>query len=98
MEKMFWFITAEGNTRAIEDDDSPFNRERKEIGNYFPSREESEKAVEKLKAWTRLRDKGFRFAGWDTNYGHLRVSFIFTKEAREIETETDLDLLFGGKE
>lgn len=31
------------------------------IGNYFETKEEAEKAVEKLKAWKRLRDKGFRF-------------------------------------
>ena len=33
----------------------------KEIGNYFDTREEAEKAVEKLKAWKRLKDKGISF-------------------------------------
>ena len=31
----------------------------KTVGNYFETREEAEKAVEKLKAWKRLKDKGF---------------------------------------
>lgn len=34
---------------------------RKLLGNYFSSREEAEKAVKKLKAWKRLRDKGISF-------------------------------------
>ena len=38
--------------------------EMKEIGNYFDTREEAEKAVEKLKAVKRLKDKGFRFNSW----------------------------------
>lgn len=33
------------------------------IGNYFNTQEEAKKAVEKLKAWKRLKDKGFKFGG-----------------------------------
>ena len=33
----------------------------KEIGNYFSTEEKAKKAVEKLKAWKRLKDKGFKF-------------------------------------
>ena len=64
----------------------------------FETKEEAEKAVEKLKAWKRLGNKGFRFTGYDTNYGHHRASFVFEKEAWATETEPDLDLLFGGEE
>lgn len=35
--------------------------EMKKIGNYFNTREEAEQAVEKLKAWKRLKDKGITF-------------------------------------
>ncbi len=41
----------------------PLNQFDISIGNYFKTREEAEKAVEKLKAWKRLKDKGFRFTG-----------------------------------
>ena len=34
---------------------------RKSIGNYFETEEEAEKALEKLKAWKRLKDKGISF-------------------------------------
>lgn len=73
---------------------------RKEIGNYFETEEEAEKAVEKLKAWKRLRGKGFRFNTW---YGGSKnISYEITS----LENETyiprqicdDLDLLFGGEE
>ena len=33
----------------------------KEIGNYFETREQAEKVVEKLKAWKRLKDNGISF-------------------------------------
>lgn len=71
----------------------------KEIGNYFSSREEAEKAVEKLKAWKRLKDKGFRLLG----YYHMLVETISKGEIGfEMDdykgTKQDLDLLFGGEE
>lgn len=69
------------------------------IGNYSMPKEEAEKAAEKLKAWKRLKDKGFRFKGYTDDSGDLfSCQFIrcrfddFGKESRK-----DLDLLFGGE-
>ena len=68
----------------------------KEIGNYFETKEEAEKAVEKLKAWKRLKDKGFRFNCW---YGGSKdISFSIPQEIIDKTTAKDLDLLFGGEE
>lgn len=65
------------------------------IGNYFGTKEEAEKTVEKLKAWKRLKDKGFEITDWavaDGNelrlFGHYSIAGI----------KDDLDLLFGGEE
>ena len=45
------------------------DRNRSDIGNCFKSREEAEKAVEKLKAWKRLKDSGLKFKDWNkSNY------------------------------
>lgn len=74
----------------------------KQIGNYFETEEEAERAVEKLKAWKRLKDKGFRFTGWDTNEGIRGVDFevpdsFFSEHNHSCisdETRNDLDLLF----
>ena len=67
----------------------------KAIGNYFETKAEAEKAVEKLKAWKQLRDKGFRFVrhGSTANGEHF-VDYTFD---RAIPVEL-LDLLFGGEE
>ena len=43
--------------------------DRFEIGNCFQTKEEAEKAVEKLKAWKRLKDSGLKFKDWNkSNY------------------------------
>lgn len=55
--------------------------------------------VEKLKAWKRLKDKGFRFTGWKCTGG---IEFTFDnyvdKGERTESAVDDLDLLFGGEE
>lgn len=67
--KEYWYICTTRNyeiTRVIIDDGTDFDRlqKDKEIGNYFVTLEEAEQAVEKLKAWKRLKDLGFRFNGF----------------------------------
>jgi hypothetical protein len=70
----------------------------KAIGNYFETKEEALKAVEKLKAWKRLKDKGFRFEGWGTG-GEYGSTITFSDDIEyNDETIADLDLLFGGEE
>lgn len=79
-----------------------WSKKRKEIGNHFETKEETEKAVEKLKAWTRLEANGFRFTGFeDTDRGCLGDFTIYCSIKPDYtrpqdEVEKDLDLLFGG--
>lgn len=77
----------------------------KEIGNYFLSREEAEKAVEKLKAWKRLKDKGFRFDPVDRyealcgNGFNIPITATMPPEAyTDTEVSKDLDICFGGED
>ena len=75
----------------------------KEIGNYFGTKEEAEKAVEKLKAWKRLKDKGFRFDGFDVaNPGGDNVicgqAYFKAGNYDREEIRSDLELIFGGEE
>lgn len=103
--KKYWYIDADGNTMSCMCDDR-YDAEAKAIGNYFETKEEAEKAVEKLKAWKRLKDKGFRFTGWDTNEGIRGVDFevpdsFFSEHNHSCisdETKDDLDLLFWSEE
>ena len=68
---------------------------RKEIGNYFETPEEAEKAVEKLKAWKRLKDKGFKFERWQFVPNKSR---IWMKGNLVMGIADELDILFGGEE
>lgn len=103
--KDIWWLDNEGNANHTHEFDDIFKK-NKEIGNYFKTKEEAEKAVEKLKAWKRLKDKGFRFTGWATNEGIRGIDFevpdsFFSEHNHSCisdETRDDLDLLFSGKD
>jgi hypothetical protein len=102
--KEYCYITGRGNLHYIEDIDDEGDQERKEIGNYFETKEEAEKAVEKLKAWKRLKDKGFKFKGYTRKFdGFKRVdeSVFITAELNDegvIGMIDDLNICFGGEE
>ena len=108
--KEYWFIdcgTYEVDSVDINNSDCGID---KEIGNYFETKEEAELAVRKLKAWKRLKDKGFRFTHYNTPgaatiRGEDVIEFKITalihdydeEETGKIEACLDL-LFFGGEE
>ena len=71
----------------------------KELGIWFETEEEAEKAIEKLKAWKRLKDKRFQFHGHNAlGFGEITFSLDFEDMDNEGEIgqlRHDLDLLFG---
>ena len=94
--KMFYWVDYDGKICKAEI--GTMDRTKiKQIGNYFETKEEAEKAVEKLKAWKRLKDKGFRFTNWEKNENYPGD---ITIEAVDVFTTApaDLDLLFSGGE
>ena len=97
----FWYINSEGDAESCIRNDE-LDKSAKEIGNYFETKEEAEKAVEKLKAWKRLKDEGFRFKDWNASmcelYFNVPDSFFPNDGLITDETKHDLDLLFGGEE
>lgn len=108
--KAYWYIDDAGVMQVDQILSSKINM-RKSIGNYFETKEEAEKAVEKLNAWKRLKDKGFRFEGIKEDYTRILQSqepfrtgkryLQFNKSEDEEwmkENWEDLDLLFGGEE
>ena len=103
--KEVWFISNNGQIHE-EDGHDRYREERKEIGNYFETKEEAERAVEKLKAWKRLKDKGLKFRMWEWEfiYEDNKAGEIVIKAHIDDATDedgnypTDLDLLFGGEE
>lgn len=60
------------------------------------SEEEAELLVQKVKAWIRLKDNGFKFNGY-TGYGLGEIKFEHDVMGGT-ELEQDLDLLFGGED
>ena len=79
------------------DDDETLN-DMSNIGNLFESKEEAEKAVEKLKAWKRLKDKGFKFDGYDNKKIDYVVDNDYLDRRVDMEFLQDFALLFGGEE
>ena len=92
--KEYWYIDCYGMVLRALYTGNEWDERRKLIGNYFETKEKAEKAAEKLKARTRLKNKGFRIAlhgckgnAWlEANWGNLQGDF------------SDVLLLFGGEE
>lgn len=104
--KEYWCINEWGIIEDTDYKNDKYDNAAKEIGNYFSSKEEAERAVEKLKAWKRLKDLGAKFN--DYNLGDLSgTDYIGDKYLIELDgltnekvcrVKSDLDLLFGGEE
>lgn len=60
--KTFWAISWAGEPEEYDAKNTPeeLKNMAKQINNYFETKEEAEKAMKKLEAWKRLKDKGFR--------------------------------------
>ena len=101
-KEWYWFIEDNGIIQRschYVDLHPTLDEARKDIGNYFETKEEAEKAVEKLKAWKRLKDKGFGFGGWEDCNGEINTIYFSIPENKgETDTCDDLDICFGGEE
>ena len=108
--KKYWFIDAYGNivqneiTQHYGDEYTDMTdayETQKQIGNYFETEEEAERTVEKLKAWKRLKDEGFRFKTYMRNPTGTYDCFAIWEDnipPSSSDIAKDLNLLFGGEE
>lgn len=103
--KEYWFVSEFGKVYSLKY--IPMDKERigwlKQIGNYFETREEAEKAVEKLKAWKRLKDDGLKIRSYELNGGTDRNGcftgdICLTLDISKPAYADILQLLFGGEE
>lgn len=101
--KEYWYIDPYGMViRSLANSDG-WDERRKEIGNYFETREETEKAVKRLKAWHKLmNDWGTEILGWEIrdmptggNWQTVNVKFNVKTKKEPMEL---LDICFGGGE
>ena len=95
--KEYWCIDWTGGVNHItllDDSTDNYEKAKKQIGNYFETREEADRAVEKLKAWKRLKDKGFRL---DAVVDSFFCLDIYMKGKPYEEIKEDLKIVFGGE-
>lgn len=99
--KKYWMIDGHGEVHEIFVDSSYISDE-KEIGNYFTTKEEALATVEKLKAWKRLKDNGYRFKGVSVEYDgykiHLECDIMKKEHYTPTQDHKDMDTLFGGED
>jgi hypothetical protein len=101
--KEYWYMDYGGRIKAMNDANDEEDVARKAIGNYFETKEEAELAVEKLKAWKRLKDKGVKIIGYYCD-GETNRKGEFSGEVNvtiDVPQEVDINifyLLFGGEE
>ena len=97
--KEYWCINEWGIIEDTDYKNDKYDNAAKEIGNYFSSKEEAELAVERLKAWKRLKDKGFKVDLWDYDGGNyqekIKTGRILFRVKDYEENDKDLDLLFS---
>lgn len=68
----------------------------KELGIAFETAEEAKLAVRKLKAWKRLKDKGFRFLCWNDDYTiNFTIDGQNTEPINFDELSRDLCIVFS---
>ena len=106
--KKGWYLNSLGEPIKNVFGGDDFTQPLEAIGNHFATKEETEKAVEKLKALTRLSKCGFRFEGYNNRdrmnggdiaiYAHVDTPHNNLIEDAQPDMLKDLDLLFGGKE
>ena len=93
-----WCVTMYGGISRITGEDIALVPELKVIGNYFNDKESAYDALDKLKAWKRLKDKGYYFKRWHLDKLHFEIE-LRAKEYDFVtdELKQDLDLLFGSE-
>lgn len=97
--KQYWYLEYNAEILSTMDEGSSFDKWMKQIGNYFETEEEAEKAVKKLKAWKRLKDKGFKFRSlrrYLLTDGGVDIRLSKSEYWEDEQVQDDLDLLFGG--
>lgn len=93
-----WYINEENEPQRVGFGDPVEDIENlEELGLLFNTKEETEKAVEKLKAWKRLKDKGLHVTTFYVEDGSLVIR-AKAHNSSGAENWEDLDLLFEGEE
>lgn len=103
--KRTWFIDTNCVPNYIDYGDNPITDhcydDWNELGICFETKGEAEKAVEKLKAWKRLKDKRFFSEMFNIEYRNVLcggTAVTFELVVKDKEVLKDLKILFGDEE
>ena len=102
--KKYYYITSCGEIThrgyRLWENESIYDKNRKQIGNYFETEEEAEQAVEKLKALKRLKDKGLVIGKCVRNQTGTYSVLLSWDDVPPVRNDVDADmrLVFGGGE
>lgn len=107
-DELFYVISSEhksGYQCVLKEEYPEICKTAKELGIGFETEEEVKKAVEKLKAFTRLKDKGFKFSyygRYDCDGNESPAIAFEYPDFDELfdnrQVVADLDICFGGEE
>lgn len=104
-DELLYVISAEhksGYQCVLKEDYPEICKVAKELGIGFETEKECQKAVLKLKAWKRLKDKGFELSGcFDTDEGEDGEVLVMTNGyIPHIDDDilANLEIVFGGEE
>ncbi len=102
-DELLYIVSAEhrsGYQCVLKEDYPEICKVAKEIGIGFETEKECKKAVEKLKAWKRLKDKGFKLE--IVTIGHRKYLEPTAEDDKTFdeakELIKDFELIFGGEE
>ena len=103
--KEYWYIGNSGEVFGFSDYylGTEIEEAHREIGNLFETKEEAEKAVEKLKAWHLLKAMGFKIEGIRYRNHKSYIEWSISQKVRDDHFMSEafnvaLHLLFGDKE
>lgn len=94
--KVFYVVDLDGEILPSDFEDKTIEK-AKELGNYFETKEEAEKAVEKLKALKRLKDEGMRTYTFKREKRGIDLDY-YTLTILAPRDKDSLDLLFSQEE
>ena len=101
--KEYWYLENNGEVVRTTFEGNLYEERMIEIGNYFETKEEAEKAGERLRAWKRLKDT--YYIRFDLDFVKNTISFTYRIDGTlhsAVDEERivfeDMETIFGGEE
>lgn len=96
----YYYIDNAGSVMITTDCGFRIDERREELGNYFKTKVEAEQAIERLKAWKRLKDKELKAISLNICGDDFVANFKLINHADYSQSMDDFECIlgFGGEE